>query len=694
MTKSSAWVLTLLLSLWATPRAESHGTGGGWKKVPPVTTNPGGGEPGPPKSGRPGPRAAQPAGPARPAPRPTSPARPSGAPKRSGGAASSPGSPSDSVADLGSWRYWWRFNRGPYLDLKNRLDEAGTVTGSDAFYLGRGETARVAGRRPGARRVHGEVAPLLRELLATEDTSHILTSSMLALAKFGEDPSATETPTIARIESFLPHGNVTVSEVAALSLGILGDPAAASSLAHVLLDDEAGRALCGTSRVSVRVRAFAAYALGVLGQRQEREDVRRFVVSTLARAFEADGAFDVQVACLLAVGLVPLEPARTGDGALRALASEPGPASRSRQDQIAWCLRQLDSGAGAYLVDAHVPTTLGRLLADVPEDAPFRVAVVERLIDAIGPRSKGSRELRQSAAQALGRLADADADELDRRVRAALVAVQEHEADRLARGFALMSLGQIGGRPGPGDDALAALPEIRATLARTFARGETFARAWAALAIGVLERALADRGHVPSDEMLAALRRGLERERSPERMGALCIALGIAQDERAAATLVERLDEVDPETRVYAVLALGMIGARESLEQLDGLLEASKYQPRLVWATAIAMALMRDSGVVTRLVGLLEQSSSLITRGGVCFALGHVGDASAVTALLELSRDEDTPDVARGIAIEALGIVGERDALPWNTVLSVGTNYAANPATLSDSATTGVLDLF
>ncbi len=124
------------------------------------------------------------------------------------------------------------------------------------------------------------------------------------------------------------------------------------------------------------------------------------------------------------------------------------------------------------------------------------------------------------------------------------------------------------------------------------------------------------------------------------------------------------------------------------------MLEGSKYQPRLVWSTAVAMALMRETEVVTRLLGLLEQSSSLITRGGVCFALGHVGDASAVTALLELSRDEDTPDIARGIAVEALGIVGERDSLPWNTVLSVGTNYAANPATLSDSSTTGVLDVF
>ena len=54
--------------------------------------------------------------------------------------------------------------------------------------------------------------------------------------------------------------------------------------------------------------------------------------------------------------------------------------------------------------------------------------------------------------------------------------------------------------------------------------------------------------------------------------------------------------------------------------------------------------------------------------------------------------DHELADLSRAFAAVALGIVGDKEPLPWNAKVATGLNYRANVETLTGSAT-GILDL-
>jgi HEAT repeat protein len=570
------------------------------------------------------------------------------------------------------------------------------VTGGDEYYLGRGERPADPLDHAITDASRARIVPHLLELLAREHSSHIVTSAMLALAKLGgggETPEHAATRLQAGLLPRLADPNQTISEVAALSLGILGLDEGVLPLAALLDDGDEGRRLCGASSVDVRTRAFAAYALGLIGGRTERVDVRRFVVQKLCAAFEADrgAVFDVRVACLLALGLAPLpsDPAwgLAQDGRLLP--------ALCREAQIEWTLRVLADRDEAYLVRAHAPTSAARLLSGLEAPA-LRTRAVELLLGELAPRSSAPRELRQGCTLALGELADADGDALDVRVRARLTELAREAPDQQQRAFALIALAQVGGRPGSGaDEPLAGVPAIREHFARILTQGRNFLVPWSALSIGVMERALDDAGGFGSQDMKDLLRDMLAEESSPGTLGALCIALGIVRDPAARAVVAGTLERTgDPDARAYALLALGMLRERESIPTIQAVLEESRYNPVLVQSAAIALALIHDPEIVPGLLEMLDRSTGLATSASICYSLGRIGDARAIDALLEMSGLPVRTDLARGMATEALGALADRDDLPWNTALSWGVNYAAAPATLSARAQIGVLDMY
>ena len=48
---------------------------------------------------------------------------------------------------------------------------------------------------------------------------------------------------------------------------------------------------------------------------------------------------------------------------------------------------------------------------------------------------------------------------------------------------------------------------------------------------------------------------------------------------------------------------------------------------------------------------------------------------------------------ARGFAAVALGIVADKELLPWNSKISADINYVATTSTLTDASGTGILDI-
>jgi HEAT repeat protein len=653
------------------------GGGGGYGKKPP-----GAGTPASPGPNTPGP-ATGPSGPKTPGmPGPATP------PPKMPGSPKTPGPGLGSEDDTCQWKYWWYYNSKPYLNLRSSLYVPPGATGSGDFYLGRGTSSKL---RPEDLRT--EMVAALLELLARGESKEIVDAAMISLAKLGEDPLAQNGSDIrGALERQLGNSSQLVAETAAISLGILGRDESAFALAHILADDEQARALRKVSSVDNRTRAYAAYALGLIGARTSREEVRRYVVSRLCAEFELGGeaALEVPTACLLAMGIValPSDPAW-------AAGKERLVPSQCREAQIEWSLRVFADPSQSSWVRAHAPTTVARLLRGLPRDAGARARAIEIFLARLRPQSSAEREVQQSCVLALGPLAFADNREPDLSVRKALMGITHAVSDQQTRMFALVALGQIGARPG--EDAGAALDDIRTYLLRELLEGRRAARPWAAIGIAVLERGLDDAAvqlAPSSPDMKLALRQALATERQPELMGALCTAIGIVRDRQGAPEILAALDSTqDTEARGHALVALGLIGARESLDKIEGLLAQSKYRPEIVQKAATALGLMRDAQLVPQLVGLMDDTASVASLGAVCFALGRVGDVRGVEALLALARNSEKNNIARGLATEALGAVADKDLLPWNTALSSNTNYCAKPSTLSDPQVPGILDM-
>jgi HEAT repeat protein len=580
--------------------------------------------------------------------------------------------------------------------VKQAIHDGGVVTGSDAYWLGRGQHPdQTDGLDFDAGITRAEILPTLLALLETQRNKDLLASCLISVAKIGEDARVRGSNQVrSTILPFLGYGNRQVAEAAILALGILGSDEAAPSLAQLLEDTAAGRALCRQDSVNERARAFAAYSLGLIGQRTQREDVRRFVVNRLCAMFDHGrrATHDVQVACLLGAGLVPL----ASDSTWIATKGQRLLAGQCHEAQVAWMLRLLSDRSQSFLVRAHVPTSLARLTQGLPGDSVLKANVVRAVLAQIGPGARAEREVEQSCVLALGQLADADEDPLDREVRERLLDIGKQVVDQQARAFALISLGQIGGHPGAGaGDALAGSNEIRSHLAKQLTGGKNFLQPWAALGIGVMERALADQGQMSSEAMVSSVRSSLKSARSPTLVGALSISLGLMRDVGGVQTLLATLDRHrHVETRAFAMLALGMIGARESIAPIQGVLEESEFQPFLVHNASRGLALMRDLDLVPNLIEMLETSSSHASRVSVAFALGSVGDRRAVGALSSMALDMARPELTRGMAAEALGEVAHKDDLPWNTSLSVNANYRAATMTLSDPYATAILDMY
>lgn len=684
-TRRSTVRAALLCALLA-PNAFTHGGSyPGPGDVTPPGGGGGGGAPGVPGAGSPG-------GPGSGAPGTGTTAGPS-APLGTGG---TPGASTGGVEagpDITAWQYWWNFNREPYLRLKERL-QSGVTTGSDEFFLGQGQQQpSLDSLRATRERIREEVVPALLRVLDEARSNDVQSGCMIALARIGDGLGEDGLPLSGigeRLVSRLDDANQELAETAALALGILGDGGHVALLEAVLADDrERLRAsgVAATSALSMRTRAFAAYGLGQLGSRLPFEE-RHAVVAALQRALERErGAAqpDVAMAVVAALGLTPLPTTpTTEDGSPRAA-------------QVRHLLELYADPSRPELVRAHVPVALARLLSDGSTDAETTRAVVQVLSADLDEHEGERGALEQSAVLALGQLADCGASPHAVAARALLMRKAAEDADEQVRYFALIALGQIGARPGAIRDwsGLEGPDGVRAFLLQRLSSGKIAIRSWAGLALAVLERGLDDSGGPRSDDARAALVACLVESRNPEQIGALAIACGLVRDRRAGAPLRAVLDTIgDAEARGNVCVALGLLGEVGAKPAIADVIERSRYQADLLKSAAIGLGLMGDRDVALRLVALLEDAVGLASQASIASALGFIGDDRSIRPLLALLTDTEKTALARAFAAAALGIVGDKDDLPWGSRYSVDVNYRANVATLIDPrGTLGLLNL-
>ena len=648
---------------------------------------------------------------------PGAPAIPTGT--EGGGSESRTGPDADSLGGVRSdptwWPLWWEHNRFPYLELPATYERLFPATlGSDAA----GSDPYLRSRRGLSRRtIEAQIVPALLTALEAAGDNELRRQLLLALGRLG--PGASDTAAVggegegegegqaatrgalqlrAVFESHLNESSAAVSEAAALALGLIASHDAALLLVDLTHDRARARERCGRRAVPVRLRAVAAYGLGVCASRSRNTELVRFVaheLSHLLDGLEPQSLPDLEAACVAALGVLPL----AGGGALsgsdvgRKRAGRRVTASASREELAAFLLGELARGRKrAHARRVHAPTALARLADGAHEES--RERVIAKLIELALPQTKEATAVRQSAVLALGQLADASAQASSVEVRAALMSCVGR-GDLGVRALALVALGECAGRGLDREGAGAGVREVESFLVRHLVRGKSRLEPWAGLGLGLLGRRLHGAqqrlGQVAADALLERL----TDSGAPHDGSAYATAVALLRDHRGRSAVEHKLERFhDPLAQGNVALALGLMDSDRSRELLTSTMEDALHQPRLLVDSALARAMIGDASVVDGLVEMLADCDCSASYSGVCRALGLVGDQRAVGPLLGLLLEAELPARQRAPIAEAIGWLGDPEPDPFDVIYSVGANYLAGPATLTHPQGYGVLDVY
>jgi HEAT repeat protein len=568
-------------------------------------------------------------------------------------------------------------------------------TGSD-WLLGQGTKVRDS-LKPTEAQIRQTIVPALLEALERESNNDMVTGALIALAKIGDGNTENGHSQFEGVFSkFLSDKNQEIAETAAVAMGILGNPRSIPTLESLLVDSEEGRRLVGQPEVSYRTRAFAAYGLGLIGARTAREEERRWIVTVLRKALETDSTKtrDLKVSCVVAMGLIPLatiDPGAQQRGELL-------PPERSRSAQLDYLLAFLQNEDQHYLVRAHCPCALARLLSGLPDEQykAYRERIASDLIERLDPKKKEEEQLVQSAVLALGMIGtNDDRNPLDKRIRESVASAIKDVSDQQSRNFSLIALAKLGGTfASKGTDAEGGIEDVTRILVTQLTEGKSGVRPWAGLACGVLGRKLAEaNSSTPRISTLqAAVRTCLQDEKDPERIAALAISAGIMGDIEAAKLLMGHLAKQQGDAQGYVAIGLGLMNARDAIGPIEKLVEGSKYKPETLKQSAIALGLLGDKEVVPMLVGLLQEAKALASQASIASALGFIGDRRSIEPLVGMLQNDELTGAARGFAAVALGIIADKELLPWNSKVGLDLNYRASTETLTNQAS-GILDI-
>jgi len=516
--------------------------------------------------------------------------------------------------DLTTWDYWWEFNKDPYLRLKNTVNTGGPESGGPDVYLGQGSRHEAHDTlKPTSNQILHSVLPTLKRAIDASDNRDIISSCMVAMAKAGTDH-----PDFRLVDVFAPKlrsGDQEIRETAALSLGIaaIAGEREIGLLVALASDDPLGAQACARAKVDDRTRAFAAYGLGLMAYATTRLSVKQQAFAAL-RPLVDDATFDnrnIKVAAIHAISLLQLDGSVAGEAAL--------------QDEALQCLEtyyRRDLGAGQQLIQSHCPTAIAKLIGrDHQKAGHYRELFAKELAPKSGTK-RSSADLERSCVLALGRLCRPvhDANDPDGGYSKLLFDVFRDHRDAQTRNFAVLALGQIGGRHNR-EALLLAMGKAQKALEKP----------WFALALGVyafreLESKRQD-GAAPAPDTLigSTLLTALQVHKEPGLRSALAIGLGLCHYQDGADTMRE------------------LMLAKGTQEGLAGYL-------------CIGLALMEDRGSIAAIRQVVADSvrrQELFKQAAI--ALGRLGDKEAARDLQERLADPDANLAKLSAIASALG---------------------------------------
>ncbi|HEX9795017.1 MAG TPA: HEAT repeat domain-containing protein [Planctomycetota bacterium] len=574
--------------------------------------------------------------------------------------------------DLTTWEFWWEFNKEPYLNLKAKVQGAESTTGEGDLLLGMSAGVNQAKTRaPSKQQIQGVIVPALRSALQNSDDRDISTAALVALAKIGADPSI---PPL--FEPFLADRNQEIKETAGLAYGIYQAAEALPTLRALLLDNAEGRGFAGkATNVDIRSRTFAAYGLGMIGRAESDPAVKQDIAKTLWQVLNADDSAlkDMRVACVISLGLLNLE--------------DPTEMVRNLSTYLA-------NDSNDDLVRSHCPNAIAKLLRSAPIESPATEDAVNQFLALLGGRSTNNW-IRESCVQALGMLTKFEAP-YSSQVVSTLMEVADKGKDRQEKNFSAIALAYIGSTTDVGSRKK--ITEF--LLGGLDGKFSTPYRTWAGLGLGVMAFKVQEGGGQVSSVVPAALLASFNKAKNPSEKACYAVALGLMKNESAKNDIRAAMEDArDPSFRGYAAVALGLMGAREHKDYISKVVMDSRRLPDLLRQASIGLGLMSDREVVTTLLKLLEgedgSTPPLSVLAATATALGFIGDASSVDPLVRMLENEnDYTPLARAFAAVALGIVADKEYLPWNSKVSEDLNYRAAVDTLTDSRSgSGLLDI-
>ncbi|MGB0954323.1 MAG: HEAT repeat domain-containing protein [Planctomycetota bacterium] len=570
---------------------------------------------------------------------------------------------------MSTWVFWWEFNKDYFLNLKAKVRGIETTTDGASPLTGLGAGGQAANTlAPTQAQKQNLIVPALFALMESEDDRDIATGTMISLAKIGMRPED------ARLvfRKHLDAPAQEVSETAALAFGIMQDVGAIPTLESLLRDTKEGQALTGGTEVNLRTRTFAAYSLALIGHQSESEEVKLNIADTLYDVLVTDSSSikDIRVACVIGIGVLDLPDAT---------------------DMVRKLSQMLEAKKMDQLVLAHLPNAMAKLLRKMPAGDATRDAAIDQFIGILRDK-KRSTAVRQSTIQAVGMIAIAN-DPRNRDIYDILVHQQKKGGNQQVKHFTAISMAYLG----------VAAPDVRPDVTKFLVdkmkKSSTPYEPWCGLSLGVMVFLLQEKGEAIEPFVMEATLAKFNKEKSPDPKAAYAIALGLMKNEAAKGDIRAALEKSSVSSfRGYAAISLGLLNGREYLGYIGEVVDNAKRDPDLLKQASIGLGLMKDRNAVGKLLEFLDPTDGrpprLAVLSAVATALGFIGEKSSVQPLVDTMTNERLTDLGRAFASVSLGMVADKDDMPWNSVFGQDLNYRAAVSTLIDQQTgTGILDI-
>ena len=626
------------------PPPESPGT-----PTPGPNPNPTPGPGGPPSGGGDG---SPP--PEAPPPPPSNPGGPTGGPPGGGTVTGGGAAPANQMS-FENYLFWWAYNKDEILNLKSAVKsmEKKVATRGGAHYFGKGFGANTGDTQaPTEAAIKRDVIPALLKVINNKEIHpDIRGGALIALARTGSN--------LEHVKLFFEIADAesgedkVVRESAVLALGIMQvkNPEIRDFLIKFVDNKED----------QFRVRCFAMLSLGLLRENSTE------VYECLERRLDGSESYlDIPICALMTIGLI-------GDNA-----------------KVPDLLKWLDAGRiGRFklsdLERSHLVSALGRI-----GDPQSLKPILETL------RKKGNFT-RRSAMISMGQIIpQLDGEEQLGYVKK-IAQYFKNEKDTTSKNFAMMSLGRIGGQADASETVRKLCVQI---LVKEFKDGnKTTVRPYASLALGLLCFETGQVSVKPKQlkyQIGTMIRETLKELKGDKvALGAQALALGMIGDPDKATVelLIKILKDrgLEKKLRGAAAVSLGLIGDPGAKDAILAALSEREDRDLRV-DTAVAAGLLGDSSAVEELVKILnDPKASQFVLGSVALALGQIGDARAISPMLDILEPEATngkyPDLTRALVAVALGQASDRRDIRVLARISKDINYRASVPALDEVLT-------